>query len=273
MLLAVDIGNSTIAFGLFPDPLKGDNLFVKKIPTRPARSVAAYKKLIYQIVKPCIPDMPRRCIEMNPIVSSVVPEIEHRIIEALKKICLKEPLIINHKLKGGLTFKISSPREVGSDRIANAVAGFHCLMQPVAIVDFGSATTITVVGSGEVFLGGAILPGIELMRRSLHEWTSKLPFIPLEPAKKTIGGDTISSISSGIINGTASAIDGLILKMEKEAGFKLKLVLTGGLAGLISPFIKRRHKVIPYLTFEGMRLIYLKQRSREGVPLGLHIKK
>lgn len=268
ILLCIDIGNSTIGFGLFVNPERCSGLFIKKIPTHPALSKEAYKKIITEIIKlkqktPVSHHLSEVC-NFDTIVSSVVPSLNPLTVKAVKEICKGRTLIINHRFDCGIAFDVENPEEIGADRIANAVAGFHYFRKPVAVIDFGTATTITVVGRGQKVIGGAIMPGIDLMQRTLHEWTAKLPLVNIKNPKTALGRNTVSSITSGIIYGTAGAVESLIKNMEKELGFRLKLALTGGHAKLMSPLIKRKHIVTPHLTFEGLRLIYLQmQKKRE----------
>ncbi len=361
-LLAIDIGNSTIGFGLFPNPEKNTKLFIKKIPTHPALSVEAYKKIIAELINSKLyihksydsqrdmknvlsfPDLTRESrkkeldslvkpendifranslLNIDSIISSVVPPIDLPISEAAKAICGKKPLFLSHKTVSSMAFEASKPSEVGTDRIANAVAGLHYAgilaagkphafknKKAAAVVDFGTATTITVCapvtdethmsqrdtkgnenvipakagiqkakeldsrlhGNDKIevfseqkqrFIGGAILPGISLMLKSLYSGTSKLPLAVLKKPDTALGKNTVSSIISGIVHGSVGAVEHLIKSMEKETGFKLKLVLTGGHAGLMSPLIKQKHRLIPELTFYGLRLIYLKAKSRK----------
>ncbi|MCL0072098.1 type III pantothenate kinase [Thermodesulfovibrionales bacterium] len=276
MLLAADIGNSTVGLGLFPEPFKSSQLFIKKIPTNLPHPVETYKKIILEFIRdtsmnlisqatdqektsPLSPNSELNApLKIDAIVSSVVSFLDQPIINAIKDTCDKNPLIVDHKIEGSLTLAITRPEEIGADRIANAVAGFYYSKEPVAIVDFGTATTISVVGREQNLVGGAILPGIELMQKALHLGTTKLPLISLKTPEKVIGKNTEASIMSGVIYGTVGAVETLIKGMEKELGLRLKLILTGGNAGFVSPLIKREHILIPALTFEGLRLIYIK---------------
>jgi type III pantothenate kinase len=259
MLLAIDIGNSTIGLGLFPDPLKGKKLFINKISTHPDLPATEYRKIINKFIRRHASAFflgKNRSIEV--IISSVVPSLDPKIIKSIKGVCSTKVLIVSYKLKTGLTFDVSRPEEVGADRIANAVGGFHYFKKPTAVIDFGTATTITVVGRKGNLLGGSILPGLKLMQSALHAGTARLPLIPLKKPEYVSGHDTVSSIQSGIIYGTAGAIESLIKSVEKEYRFRLKLILTGGHSKLLSPLIKREHLLIPDLTLEGLRLIYLR---------------
>lgn len=253
-LLCIDIGNSTIGFGLFSGLSTSSRLLIKKIPAHPVRTAASYKRTIGRFIKDRKPNM-------NAVISSVVPFLNQPVVQAVTEICGRKPLIVSNKIKSGISFSISRPEKIGADRIANAVAAFHYLRKPAAVTDFGTATTITVVGWKCNFLGGIIMPGLRMMKDSLHTKTAKLPDAPLNKPKAALGKDTISAITSGIIYGTAGAVEAAIKNMERELGFKLQLVLTGGYAGFMSQFIKRKHRVMPDLTFEGMRLIYFKDKE------------
>lgn len=270
-ILAVDVGNTTIGLCLFLKLEDSISFFIKKIPTHPAKSTEAYKKIICEFMNSKFniqnsKKLVAHCLssEIDSVISSVVQSINMPITSAIKEIIGKEPLVVSHKLDCGLAFDVKHPEKVGADRIANALAGFDYFKKPVAVVDFGTATTITVVGkhnSHPVLLGGAIMPGINLMQRSLHESTSKLPSTLLKKPKTALGKNTVSAITSGILFGTAGAIETLIKNMEKELNFRLKLILTGGHAKLMSSLIKRKHSLEPDLTFQGLRLIYMKARG------------
>jgi len=256
MLIAVDIGNSNIGFGLFPDPLSGESLYVGKVITHPARTSGFYKKIVAQLIKDSLDgNMPR---SISAVVASVVPARNTMMNKALAAFCKKRPLYVSAGINSGLTLGVREPFKLGADRIANAVAGISCNKgRPTAVVDFGTATTITVVGKKSTLLGGAILPGISVMLEALNSGTAKLPLVSTDALEKALGQDTASSIISGIIYGTAGAVEKLIIMMEKELNFKLQLVLTGGNAPFVSSFIDRSFIHRPNMTFEGLRLIYL----------------
>ncbi|MFZ5996572.1 MAG: type III pantothenate kinase [Nitrospirota bacterium] len=267
ILLTIDIGNSTIGLGLFPEPEKDGNIFIKKIPAYPARTAAHYKKVITAFIKKNIAISHEPSVFIDAVISSVVTALTGPIREAVRDICGKRPLTVSHKIKSGLTFEVLQPGKVGADRIANAVGGYHAAGGPAAVVDFGTATTMTVVGENARFLGGVIMPGLQLMQKALAQETARLPRVPLTAQQAVLGRDTASAIRSGIIHGTAGAVEILLKKIEKELGYKVQLVLTGGNAKLLSPLMERRHLFIPPLTFQGLRLIYL---SNRGLRPSLH---
>jgi len=263
-LLSVDIGNSTIGFGLFAEPFKNDRVIIKKIPSRPVKSIKTFKRIISDFIKQETNLSPRTSTlsSFDVILSSVVPSLDRPFIAAVKDLFGKRPLVVSHRLKTGLVFDIMRPQEIGNDRLANAVAGIHYFKKPVAVIDFGTATTITVVGQQQNLMGGAILPGLELMKKALYSETAKLPLICLSKPLMVLGKNTSSAITSGIVFGTAGAIEALIKAMEKEIGVKLKLLLTGGHAELMAPLIKKEHLLIPDLTFKGLRFIYLEHLTK-----------
>ncbi|MBZ0155782.1 MAG: type III pantothenate kinase [Alphaproteobacteria bacterium] len=264
MLLGIDIGNTTIGLGLFPEPEGGTELFVRKIPSHPARPAEYYKREIIALLgQGGISTAPSVINQGDAILSSVVPPLTRPVLKAARELTGRKPLIVSHALQGGLLFEVKHPDQVGADRIATAVAGAHRYNRPVAVGDFGTATTITVVGPRLRFLGGAIMPGLHLMQHALFSRTAQLPSVVLDRAQGALGKDTRSAIASGILYGTAGGVESLVKSMEKELAFKVQLVLTGGYASLLSSFIRRKHEVVPHLLFEGLRLIYLKTKGTE----------
>ncbi len=248
MLIAIDIGNSSINIGFFTETA----LFVKKIDTYPILSASQYYSFFNSFIK-------ETNINKKPegiIISSVVPRTTEVLEKALKKFVPIEPLRVNWKIKTGLTFKIPKPAVLGSDRIANAVAAYALSRSPVATVDFGTATTISVVGEKASFIGGAIFPGIRLMIESLDRGTSQLFEIMIKSPASALGTDTAESIESGIWYGSAGAVEKILEEIEKKIGYRLKVVITGGFGWIVSSFIKRQHLVVPHLTLEGLNLIY-----------------
>jgi len=276
MLIAVDIGNSNIGFALFPDPSRSASLIVRKAHAHPARTSGFYEKIIAQMIKEThAENLPP---SISAIVASVVPSRNTLINKTLSSFCKNRPLYVSPGINSGLTFSVKEPFKLGADRIANAVAGINYNKgRPTAILDFGTATTITVVGKKSALLGGAILPGISLMLKALNSGTAKLPLVSTDAlGEKALGKDTASSIISGVLYGTAGAAEKLIKIMEKELEFKLQLLLTGGNAPLISSFINRAFTLHPHLTFEGLRLLYLMNKRQAKVKVaveGLSLKK
>jgi type III pantothenate kinase len=170
-------------------------------------------------------------------------------------------IILNSKIATGLVFDIPRPEELGTDRIANAVAAYELCKGPVAAVDFGTATTISVVGKDAHYIGGAIMPGVELMNESLQKGTSKLSGVILSPPESALGIDTSHCIRSGLFYGTAGAVERLLCEMEEEIGFKLKAVVTGGYGVMVSKFLLREYMLKQNLTLEGLKTIFMRNKG------------
>ena len=250
MLIALDIGNSSINIGYFTEM----GLFVQKMTTSPLLSSSQYSLLFSRY-------MEEKKIDKRPegsIISSVVSDYTMVFMKALKTLTSSEPLVVRWTLKTGLEFAIPNPEGLGSDRIANAVAAYESYKSPVAAVDFGTASTVTVVNRDARYIGGVILPGIRLMNASLAKGTSQLQEVPLKPPASALGGDTAQCIQSGLFYGTAGAVERILCEIEKENGFKLNVVVSGGFGELISGFLQRKHDLRPHLTLEGLRLIYMR---------------
>ena len=249
-LIAVDIGNSTIIIGFFSEA----GVIMQKIDTSPLKTPEEYMSIFQDFLS-------ENSVEKNTtgvIISSVVPDHTEGVRKTLKGLTSVEPLMVSCKIKTGLTFHIPNPEGLGSDRIANAVAAYERYKCPVAVVDFGTATTISVVGRDAEYIGGAIMPGIRLMNESLAKGTARLSEAPLTPPVHALGPDTIQCIQSGLFYGTAGAIERLLCEIEKESGFELKIVLTGGYGNIMSKFLKREYELIPDLTIEGLKLLYMR---------------
>ena len=153
--------------------------------------------------------------------------------------------------------KLKNPKEAGADRIANACGAYMLYSKPTIIVDLGTATTFDIIDKHGDFVGGVIMPGLNLQLRALNKSTSKLPKIEADEVDKAIGDNTADAILSGVIRGSACAIEGLIEECEKELGAKALIVATGGYSGLISKYMKRQFDFVnPYLTLEGLRFLY-----------------
>lgn len=254
VFLAIDIGNSSINIGFFVD----SGLFVQKLDTWPKMTAIEYGSFLNSL-------MNEKNIDKIPegvIISSVVPDHTTVVGEAIREFLSLEPLIVSDKINTGLTFNIRNPENLGSDRIANAVAAYERCHCPVAVVDFGTATTISIVGKSAVFLGGAILPGVRLMNESLSEGTAQLSAVPLtEQPISALGVDTAECIHAGIFFGTAGAVERILSEIEKAIGSKLKVILTGGYGSILAKFFKNEADFIPHLTLEGLRILYFRNKD------------
>lgn len=250
MFLVVDVGNTNIVLGIY----KGRELLHHfRIGTNRQSTVDEYGVLIYDLFQMSKIDV--REIE-GVIISSVVPPLMHVLEELCEKYLHRKPLIVGPGIKTGLNLRYENPREVGADRIVNAVAAIEQYGGPLVVVDFGTATTFDCVDAKGNYLGGAIVPGIGISTEALYQRASKLPRIELEKPKKVIGRNTVHAMQAGIIFGYAGQVDGIVERIRREMDAEPKVIATGGLAELIASEASSIQEVNPWLTLEGLRLIY-----------------
>lgn len=252
MLLAIDIGNSSINMGLFSGDVLVGNF---KIPTDPAKNCSFLRSKIKDFLADNCPEAQLDGI----IISSVVPALTGVLMDAVKGISRHEAVLLTSSMNTGLAFDVMNPADIGSDRLASVVAAKEAFGQPALVVDFGTATTLSAVME-DTFIGGAILPGLKLMGEALGGGTSKLPYADMssvhERALAPIGKNTMHCIFSGIIYGSAGAVERLIAEMEREGGIVFNVVLTGGNSDIMTHFLKKGFHVEPALTLHGLRIIY-----------------
>lgn len=190
------------------------------------------------------------------IISSVVPPI----MLALERMCQKyfhvKPLVVGPGVKTGLDIKYENPREVGADRIVNAVAAIHEYGSPLIIVDFGTATTYCYVNEHRQYLGGAIAPGINISTEALYSRAAKLPRIEITRPEGVIGKNTVSAMQAGIVYGYVGQVEGIVKRMMEQSAKKPTVIATGGLSNLIAQESNIIDIVDPYLTLKGLQLIY-----------------
>ncbi len=255
MVLAADIGNSNVVIGCFD----GEKiLFVERLSTNRGATALEYAVLIKTVLE--LNGYAGQVFE-GGIVSSVVPSVTNRVREAMEKLTGKPPLIVGPGLKTGLKIRLDNPGQLGSDRVADAVAATACYPCPLIIIDMGTATTISVVDKDKNFIGGMIMPGLRISMDALASRTSQLPQIALDPPRKVIGRNTVDCMRSGLIFGTASTIDGAIRHIEEELGYPCTVVSTGGLAHLVTPYCKREILCDDTLLLKGMMLLYYKNQG------------
>ncbi len=190
------------------------------------------------------------------IISSVVPPI----MFSLEKMCQKyfhiKPLIVGPGIKTGLNIKYENPREVGADRIVNAVAGIHEYGSPLIIVDFGTATTYCYIDEGGHYMGGAIAPGINISTEALYSRAAKLPRIEIVRPDHIVGKNTVAAMQAGILYGYVGQVDGIVSRMKAQSKKQPTVIATGGLAPLIAEETSSIDVVDPFLTLKGLCLIY-----------------
>lgn len=251
MLLVVDIGNTNLVLGVYK---KKELIRHWRLATRVDQTGDEYGILIANLFN--LAKIPLNKIE-GVIIASVVPPIQSAIVRALRRYLDIPPMVVGPGLKTSMPIRYENPREVGADRIVNAVAAYERIGAAVVVVDFGTATTFDLVGPKGDYLGGSIAPGLGLSVNALFEKTAKLPRIELVRPKKVVGRDTVSSMQSGLYWGYVGLVDGLIDRIIKESGFDpVKVVATGGLARLMAGDSVRIEVIDEFLTLNGLRLLY-----------------
>jgi len=250
MLLAIDVGNTNIVLGLYQ---KKKLIIHWRIETDRERTEDEYAALMRGLFS--INDLKFDVVK-DIIVSCVVPPILPIIENLSKKYFNTSPLVVGPGIKTGIPILYDNPKEVGADRIVNAVAGYERYGGPLIIVDFGTATTFDAVSKGGEYLGGVITPGIGISMEALFEKAAKLPKIELIKPSTVIGRNTISSMQSGAIYGYAGLVDRIVEEIRKELDRDTYVVATGGLAELIIPESLTIKEVNPFLTLDGLQIIF-----------------
>lgn len=260
MILVLDVGNTNIVLGVY----EGKNLIADwRLATDHKRTADEYGVQVMQLFT-------QKKIELEMvegvIVSSVVPNIMYTVEHMVRKYFNQTPLVVGPGIKTGINIKYDNPKEVGADRIVNAVAAHETYNRALIIIDFGTATTFCAVTKNGDYLGGTICPGIKISAEALFEKAAKLPRVELVKTPGVICKNTVTSMQAGILYGYTGSVDYIVEKMKKEMqdyGESEPLVIaTGGLATLISKDSKHIDKVVPYLTLEGLRIIYEKNKEQ-----------
>jgi type III pantothenate kinase len=250
VIFVIDVGNTNIVFGVY------DNDELKhhwRIETDRNRTEDEYGMVVQQLFS----HVGLSFGDINGIIiSSVVPPI----MFALERMCDKyfhvKPLIVGPGVKTGLNIKYDNPREVGADRIVNAVAAIHEYPSPLIIVDFGTATTYCYINEHSQYMGGAIAPGIGISTEALYSKAAKLPRIEIARPDDIIGKNTVSAMQAGIFYGYVGQVEGIVQRMKAQSKGNPIVIATGGLAGLIAEESKCIDVVDPFLTLKGLILIY-----------------
>ncbi len=246
MLLSIDIGNTNITLGLYD---KNNLIETFRLASDRELEQEGYEILLSTIFKTYkITDC---------VIGSVVDELSHKLKNASDKVFSIETFLYNNNCLSNIKIDIKNPKEAGADRIANAIAAKNKYKLPLIVVDIGTATTFDIVSKDGNFIGGVIMPGLNLQFKSLCNNTSKLPHIQAGKSERAIGNSTENALLSGIMRGSACAIEGLIHQCELELGEKATIIATGGHSKLISEYMIREFDAIDSsLTLEGLKLIY-----------------
>lgn len=258
MLVAIDVGNTQTVVGLFgpgdgPAGSGPDLMYHWRIATVASRTADELALLIDQLFQ--LRGLDPEEIITGMAVASVVPRLRTALREMADKWFKVNTVIVEPGVRTGMPIHYDNPKEVGADRIADAVAAFERYGGPTIVVDFGTATTFEVVSERGEYLGGVILPGIEISLEALFARAALLPRVELIEPRSVLAKNTVESIQSGVIYGFAAQVDGLCRRLEDELG-PCQVVATGGLAGLIGPYSAAIEHHDPWLTLDGLRIIY-----------------
>jgi type III pantothenate kinase len=267
-LLVIDIGNTNVSFGLF-DYAGGDadaaaNLAhhwrIGSHREQTSDEVVLQLRGLFDIAD-------RKTTEVTDvIISSVVPPL----LPIFERVCAKifggPPLVVGPGIRTGMPVRYENPREVGADRIVNALAAFEMFGGPVIAVDFGTATTFDCVSKEGEYLGGAIFPGMHTSMEALFERASMLHRVEIARPRSVIGKTTTAALQSGLLFGYAGVVDSMVDRIRVELGDDARVVATGGLAGRVANETRVIEKVEPFLTLEGLRIIFEKNRPKADSP-------
>lgn len=250
MLFVIDIGNTNIVMGVY----QGNNLkYYWRISTDTNKTSDELGILLSQLFE-------YKEVSFKNISAVVISSVVPTIMSAMETMCEEyikvKPLIIGPGIKTGLVIKFDNPKEVGADRIVNAVAAIEKYGAPAIVVDFGTATTFDAISSEKAYVGGAITPGIGISMDALFSKAAKLPRVELQKPDSVIGKTTVKGMQAGIIYGYIGQVDGIVSRMKRELGGSAVAVATGGLAGFIAPYCDTINHNDPYLTLEGLKIIY-----------------
>ena len=250
MILTIDIGNTNIELGVVDEQ---GIVFQERISTDSDRTELEYAVLI------------KNALEVHgltgdeitgSIMSSVVPPLVHIIKSAIKKLIGITPMVVGAGLKTGLDIKIDNPKTLGADIVVDSVAAKEIYGAPCIVIDMGTATTITVISKNGDYVGGVIVPGVRSSLEALVSDTSQLPRVSLSSPKRFICTNTIDCMKSGIINGQAALVDGMIDRFWQELGYRTNVVATGGLSRVIIPKCNHDITLNNDLMMVGLKLIY-----------------
>lgn len=257
MILAIDVGNTNIVIGCCKE---GKILFSDRVSTNHTATSLEYAATI------------KTALDLNGIdtselhgavISSVVPSVTKAVASAAERFTHTEAMIVGPGIKTGLSILIDNPAQLGSDLVVDAVAGIAEYPLPLIIIDMGTATTLSVIDGKGQYMGGMIVPGVAVSHDSLISRTSQLPKIALEPPRRVIGRNTVECLKSGILYGSAGAVDGLIERINETMGETCTAVATGGLAGVIAPLCRSKIILDDDLMLKGLMIIYGKNSEKK----------
>lgn len=250
MLLVADVGNTNTVLGLYEDKALVHDF---RIESSKGRTLDEYHVLLRMLLQ--VAEVQREEVSAA-IIASVVPAVTETFEGAISLAFGFDPLVVGPGIRTGMPILYENPREVGADRIVNAVAAYELVNGPVIVVDFGTATTFDVVSQKGEYLGGVICPGIQISADALFARAAKLPRVEIAKPPKVVGRNTVNSMQSGIVYGYVGLVDGMVDRILAELGHPCAVLATGGLARLVAPESRTIERVEEFLTLDGLRILY-----------------
>ena len=250
MLLCIDIGNTNITLGLYEGAALGPRWRLSTEHERMPDEFGLQVTGLLQLAGKSPADI------QGVAMASVVPPLTSRWIETCRVYLKCDPLVVDAGVRTGVKIRYEDPRAVGADRIVDAAAAFRLYGGPACIVDFGTATTFDALSSVGEYLGGAIAPGIGIAAQALFQRTAKLPRVDLVRPPAAIGRNTVHAIQSGLLFGYVGLVEGMVARFREELGNEMKVIGTGGQADLIAHETRVIEILAPWLTLDGLRMIY-----------------
>jgi len=257
MLLAIDVGNTNMVFGLFDDEKLCGSF---RVSTNAERTSDELGMIISQYYH--FHGIDRAKTEAV-IIATVVPPVMHTLINAVRKYLKVTPVVVGRDIPYGIENRYNNPREVGADRLVNAAAAVKLYGKPLIIVDIGTAITFDAIDSEGAYQGGAIFPGVKVAMEALFHKASKLPRVDIARPDNAIGKTTVQSMQSGVVRGYVGALAGIITDIQSELGGGAKVVATGGMGRMMAQYCGLIDFVNPNLTLEGLRMIYESSRNTQ----------
>ncbi len=258
MLLVLDIGNTNVTVGVFDGPALKSTW---RLATDARRMPDEYGFFMANI-------MSYRGVQPSDITGACICSVVPPLIPTFEEVCRNyfavQPLTVSAGVKTGISIQYDSPRDVGTDRVADAVAALKLYGGPVIVVDFGTATVFDAVSADGKYLGGALAPGINLSADALYQSTSQLRRVELVPPATAIGKNTVAAMQSGLIFGYIGLVEGMVARFKNELGPEAKVIATGGLAELMARETTVFDAVNPDLTLLGLRMIYDLNLNKDG---------
>ncbi len=250
MLLTIDIGNTNLTLGLYDGDMLGAHW---RLATEHERMPDEYGLQILGLMQ----HAGVTPAEIHGIcMASVVPPLTSRLRQACQTYIGREPLVVDFKVRTGVTIRYEDPKGVGADRIVDAAAVQRLYGGPACVVDFGTATTFDAINAEGDYLGGAIAPGIGIAAEALFQRTAKLPRVDLEVPPAAIGRNTVHAIQSGLLFGYVGLVEGMVARFRQELGENMKVIATGGLAEVVANETSCVQIIAPWLTLDGLKIIW-----------------